>query len=240
VRNTNVDTEPTIAELRFPQGINLYGTVMQMNAKEISIHLHSVPGMPGLFKKDSGVELAVVARSTMFLAQTQILSESAGRLTLGFSAPVRMIQRRKEKRVPCKMDVNFRPIQENGCVGIWKPGVSSDLSSEGMCLIIEPGLNVPPKMEVMFMLPDPISLPQMPTAAGSDEGIQTQTTGAEQRLNLRRMSTRDRSIRATARVTNQRLRSDKHISLGLFFTTLSPADQIHLVRFLHTPLLPSA
>ena len=236
-----MEKQPTVAELRFTeQGVNLYGTVMEMSVEDITVRLHSGPAPRGLFAVDNAVDLVVVAKNTMFMATTQILRLDNGLLQLGFSSPVRTIQRRKEQRVAIELDISFRPIQDRGCYGLWKHGLSRDISGAGMCLLIAPGLDVPSKIEVLFMLPEMATDAPMSKVLCGDDGIEMLKMIAEDRLQMLHTASRDRPVKATAQVRNRRMQSDGALVLGLTFTLLSPADQIRLARFLTAPMRANA
>jgi hypothetical protein len=228
-----LEKQPAVAELRFTaQGVSLYGTVMEMSAEDIAVRLHAGPASRDLFLKDNVVEMIVVARNTMFMASTRVLGVKNGLLQLGFLAPVRTVQRRNALRVPIELDVSFRPIQDHGCFGLWKHGVSTDISSGGMCLLIPPGIEVPRKTETLFMLPNSEGEYELASVRCADDGIEMLKTFEEIRLEPLRIPTKDSPLKATARVSNRIPRAEGYIALGLTFTLLSPADQIRLARFL--------
>ncbi len=229
-----MDKQPAIAELRFAdQGLSLYGTVMRMSAQDITVRLFTVPVSRDIFTPDNRVELVVVARDNMFSAATQIAGIEKDNLRLLFAAPVRSVQQRKEQRIPMELGVSFRPIQDDGCFGSWKSGGTKDISSGGMGLVVGPGIAVPGKLEILFILPTHnVDMAQEAETSGDDPTNPYKMQG-ENRVPSLDPPTRIRPIKATARVSNRRTGPHGHSILGLTFITLSPPDRIRMAKFLN-------
>ena len=229
--------KPPIAELRFAsQGISLTGTVVNMTGEQVTVKLHSRPALTGLYAVDSVVEMIVIAKNTMFTAATRIRAINNTLLRLAFSAPVRSVRRRREVRVPIELDVQIRPIQENGCSGAWRHALSRNISSGGMCLHIAPGHEPPPRIEILFMLPADESSCLLSSALDPYAGQDCPGTSSELRLEMQRLSGPDRPVKATARAINRRIQADGTSLVGVAFVLLSPLDQIRLTQFLNGPI----
>lgn len=241
-----MEKQTVMAALRLDgQGVSIYGTVMNMSAKDITVRLNPGPVEADLFAVGAGVDLLVVARDRTYSAGTHILETSHGNLRLAFSAAVRVVQRRGTQRVPVDLDVSFRLIQDDGCYGSWKHGSSINISTGGMALLVETAIDSPHKMEVLFTLPEPPVEPvpgttdenSLATLLGLDENMDAPITASTGRGVGPRTCAKVRPLKATARVTHRRRQADQSVVFGLAFRAISPGDRIRLTRFLNSPWL---
>ncbi len=209
--------QSNLAEARFPrQGVSLQGCVMKMNRERITLLLRSVADCPpDLFLPKTPVELVIVAKSVLYWAAAETLSEHNGALTLALCSPPVKIQRRRDWRYACVFELAYRALHQPGCVGAWKNAAVMDISNSGMGLMVESSVKIPRLVELLFQLPD--------YDAVAKPGRDASAYGA---------SLEARPIKATSRVTHVRPNADGTLLVGLCFKTLSPFDQLRVARFI--------
>lgn len=225
-----MQTQSKLAEIKFcAQGISLYGIVSRMNQQQITIHLESIPTSAALFSPGNLAELVVVAQNTVYLAQTAVVSKAGGDLTLAFQGATQKLSRREHTRHVCELGITFRPVHAGGSMGVWRNAVTIDISMGGMCLLADSHVEVPPRMEVLFTLPEP-----QPTVGQDGDGLKVIS---EERLGGMASRERDRAIKCSAVVNNRRMLANGKQAVGISFGKLVPQDQLRLARFIGDPLL---
>ncbi len=183
----------------------------------------------------AAADLVVLARDLMYTAATKVAGEKHGVVRLLFTAGVQSVPRRRHARVAIALDVNYRLVQDTGCFGSWRCGISTDVSFGGMGLIIESGYEAPRNIEVIFTLPDHSPESQLGAAQGGEDQSEILKLMAPNRSATQRGQTKEKPIRASARVCTQHPLPDGRTALGLSFTSVPPADQVRLERFLNAP-----
>ena len=231
-----MDNRPATAVLRFAANDeNLYGTVTHMTAQDIQIRMHTMPMSSDHYATGTDASLVVLAQNKIFTASTEVVSSKSADVRLRFTSARTTLQQRRQSRVAVELDISYRHIQENGCYGSWRSGVTRDVSANGMCLVIEPGFEIPRKIELLIGLPGQKADSQL----GSDhsEGL---SLVAPARQATERSPSNERPIKAIARVTSQRPIETGHLALGLAYNTVSLGDEARLIRFLEAPWHPIA
>lgn len=231
-----MDNQPATAALRFADQLeSLYGTVTHMSQQDINIRLHAPPSPSILFATGTGAGLIVLARDMMYTTATEVVAAKHGDVRLQFTSGITATQRRRHIRVAYELGVSYRLIQDNGCYGSWRNGFSRDISSGGMCLVIETGFEVPRHIEMLFMLPDQSSDSLIEGVASGPGNGDILKLVAPNRPSAVRTPNKERPVKALARVSNHRMLADGRLALGLAFSTVSPADELRLTRFLNAP-----
>ncbi len=231
-----MDNQPATAALQFPeQDSRLYGTVTRMSAQDISVRLDVAPHSYERFAAGTGAGLIVLARDMMYSTATEVVEATGGDVRLLFTSVVTATQRRRHLRVAFELGVSFRLVQDDGCFGSWRSGVSKDISAGGMGLIVAAGFEAPRYVEVLFMLPDPNFEPLPAGAMGMNTHVEMLQLVPTDRSTTQRTPNKERPIKASARVCNHRPLPNGQIALGIAFTAVSPNDQVRLTRFLNAP-----
>ena len=235
-----MEQQSAMAVLRFPaQDASLHGTVTSMSTQDINVRLNSSPLPDNLFAKGTCADLVVLARDLMYTAATEVMAEKHGIVRLQFTTGVHTVPRRRHARVAVALEVNFRIVQDTGCFGSWRRGVTKDISFGGMCLVIETGFEAPRNIEVIFALPNYSIESQLEAAPGGEEHSEILKLVALNRSAAQRApNNKEKPIRTSARVCKHFLLPEGRTALGLAFTAVNPADQVRLERFLNAPWHP--
>ena len=231
-----MDKRPATAVLRFAANDeNVYGTVTQMTARDIQIRMHAMPMSNEHCAAGTEASLVVLAQNKIFTASTEVVSSNSADVTLRFTSARSMLRQRRQTRMAIDLDISYRHIQDNGCYGSWRSGVTRDVSANGMCLLIEAGFEIPRKVELLINLPGQTA-DSHPSSAHSE----ILSMAAPARPAAARAPGSERPVKAIARVAGHRLIESGQIALGLAYNTVSLSDEARLTRFLEAPWHPIA
>ena len=231
-----MDKRPATAVLRFAANDeNVYGTVTQMSAQDIDIRMHTMPMSNEHCAAGTDASLVVLAQNKIFTASTQVVAYNSADVKLRFTSARATLRQRRQTRVAVELDISYRHIQDNGCYGSWRSGVTKDISTNGMCLIIEAGFEIARKIELLINLPGQAAESQ-PGSAHCD--ILNMVAPAQQAT--ARAPGNERPVKAIARVASHRLIESGRIALGIAYNTVSLSDEARLTRFLAAPWHPIA
>lgn len=189
-----------------------------MTAQQIVIRLQTRAIDAEILRPETLAELTVIATSVLYRANTRVLGEDGGNLTLSFQEPVRKIQRRQKHRRPCTLPVMYRAIHTDGSLGGWNRGTTLDIGEGGIGLLLPPGSLPLPRMELWFQLPLGHSRLDGATRVGSNNGVLF-AAGAQSPLKV------------AVRTAHSRPSADGGLIVGAAFTNLTPAHQVVLVQF---------
>src|SRR5579884_764430 len=143
------------AQIKFGQyGVSLYGDIVHLSAEQIIIRLQEEPARKDIFHPGIPATLMMVVKGYVHQVDVQVAAETNGELTLRLRGPICQVQRRNRMRIPFQVSATIRAVRLDGYLGAWQNAQTMDISQGGMRLLLEPCVDIPQSLEVLFTLPD--------------------------------------------------------------------------------------
>jgi hypothetical protein len=209
-------------ELFFPgPNVSLIGALLESGTDGANVQV--APGNISVDQIPIGQPLFVSLPSGAMVLQTPALVAGCARdtLILRYTGPGRLVQRRKSRRFPCAIPVNYRAIRDGQSHGAWKHAVTEDASEGGLALMIEGHLAFPTVVELQLALPGQAERFDASWPHGLDE---SHVRGDEV----------SGLVRFTGRACHGRFRPDGTTSVGVKFSAVNPIARLRLMRYLDT------
>lgn len=121
----------------------------------------------------------------------------------------------------CNLPVSFRAMHPGGCVSAWKSARMVQVGLEGLCLVMEPTVDIPKRVEIRLSL--------VQDSSANKHGRMYTDEGA---VLLNTPDASGPTIKAIGRVVRWGRQPDGRVGVELAFSTLSPNDKHRLARFI--------
>jgi hypothetical protein len=220
-----VSDHSSLAQIHLPfLGLALRGTVTNLQPPNVTIHLQETPQRAEAVTKGLCAAFLVLIKGQIHAAKARIVSCGPDQIALTLETAPRILQRRHGKRHACNLDVAYRVLHSDGNFGPWQEGVAKDIGLTGMCLHIEPRLDVPRRLELKFFLETPAE------SVGDSAAI------CDKRGRRFLPLSENPPFHALARVCHS-YPTEKGFALGMAFCQLSPVQRLNLAAFTSETLL---
>jgi len=118
------------------------------------------------------------------------------------------------------MPVQYRAIRPDGRMGAWMECTAEDVSCGGIGLIFEPGIAIPRRLQVKFVLPPVSSL--------------SNTKSEDDSVAVIRGFYDDPPIKAAGRVVHTQPRPETRIHAGVAYTVITSQERDRIARFVES------
>lgn len=213
--------KPIIAEVMFPASMTrCLGKIVALSADSISVSISDAERVLRSTVKSEEGEISFSLNGVLHVAYVQFSTLEAGTGTLhcALSHLEYGIQQRRARRVSVAVRAAWRVAHGGNIFSAWSEGITQDISTAGMRLVVPAMLENPHQIEVLLYLNIEISAVQ-------DESALEPTR--------RRSSTLDyQEIRLRGSVKHMAQLPFGKAALGISFTRISDLDKLRLLRFL--------
>jgi hypothetical protein len=210
-----------LVEIRLgEQGVCLYGQIANQTAGSLTVTLITTPCDSYVLSTGNEAEIVYSAGGALYTAVVIFTGWSNGQLSLEYRTESRPAPRRTKSRIRCEMTVQYRAVRPDGRMGAWLECTAEDVSCGGIGLIFEPGIPIPRRIQVKFVLPPVSSL------SGSKQ--------EDDSVAVIRGFYDEPPIKAAGRVVHTQPRTESKIHAGVAYTVITSQERDRIARFIES------
>lgn len=215
-QNTN---SPPLADIRFPNiGVNDAGVIVKMDTQVIGLRIANRQSALAQVARGEVGEVVFTLRGLLHRFQVVFLAYKENILLLSVGNVLRGPQLRKTDRIEMVIHVSWRTFRSDGSSGAWYSGLTQDISTTGVKLLIPTIQDIPQEIEALLYL--------------SEEVVGNIENELNQLNHMRSSAPTEPPIKIRGRVRHYTSLPDTRIALGILFTRLSDVDRIRIQKYL--------